>query len=221
MKLFSALDRKNLIVAALFVLSMLVYEAFIFNTYRNFIFKSLHLNDNQPATINFYFVFFFGYISAGLLLLVFVYLSMASSRWIKALYFLFFVLTSFYEYTYQRLYGRFSLIQDLSLAFFTTQAQRLDAILSYTSLLALIPCLVYLILLLAFKVNQKFTLKKSLAALAIFLFMLSGFNLVMWLAAPRYYFLRSAEQFLRRRKPDAFRLRFHQSFLFAERTGTC
>jgi len=182
------LDRKLLIISALFVLFVFVLETCVFKTYRTFIFKAFTIEEFQSTSARFYETFFVCFISACFLLLLFVYLSLASAKILRIFYFAFFALANFYEYTYQNLFGRFSSVQDLSLAFLTTSTQKLDAVLSYASYTAIIPCVVYLMLLLTVHSDREFKLKKSLAAFASLVTLFSLFYFAMWIVAPRYYF---------------------------------
>jgi len=99
------LDRKLLIISALFVLFVFVLETFVFKTYRTFIFKAFTIEEFQSTSARFYETFFVCFISACFLLLLFVYLSLASAKILRIFYFAFFALANFYEYTYQNLPG--------------------------------------------------------------------------------------------------------------------
>lgn len=188
MKLSAIFDKKSALLAAIFVLFVLLLEYFAFRAYQTHVFSLWKYPGTFLGTVNFYIAFFLGYVVAAVLLWASAYFSLASPLPAGLIYWLFFALSAFWEYTFQHLYGRFSTVQDLSLAFITTSSQKTDAIASYTSWLAIIPCLVYLVLLLIGRKRDKFSLRKSLALLACFATVLIGFNLAMGLIAPRYYF---------------------------------
>lgn len=188
MQLIAKLDRKAAVLTSIFVLSVLLFEFFLFHAYRTHVFSLWKYPETFLGTVNFYITFFLGYLVAGGLLWASVYLSLASPLAIRIIYWLFFVLVNLWEHTYQRLYERFSTTQDLSLAFITTSGQKIDAVVSYISWWALVPCAVYLFLILVYKSNKRLSFKQSVIALSCFALLLVVFNLTMWFVAPRYYF---------------------------------
>jgi len=102
---------------------------------------------------------------------VFSYISVVSSWQYKIIYFLIFTLAVIHEYGYQNAYGRFSEETDVTLALFTTNAQKLNAITTYFNPLAIIPCAAFLFMLVT--VKPKITphgLKSFLAVLFLFTF---------------------------------------------------
>lgn len=191
MKLTSHFEKTLLLIAFGFTFFMTAFEGFIFGGYRRHVVEYFKISDIQLSSAKYYVFSLIGFLFCFCLLWGFVYLSLISVRALKAFYFLCFSLFSFYEFTYQDLFGRFSTIQDLTLAFITTSTQSVDAIVSYTSFTALIPCAAYLTLLLLVNSAQCLSTKRSLLAVAAFIVVTFGFNLAMWKFAPRFYFYES------------------------------
>src|SRR5688572_28398781 len=183
--LTASLNRTTLIITVVFVLFTLGFELFVFQDYHGEFLRRIGSPDSGVSGLN---LVVLPYVAAAGLLCLFVYLSLESHRAISVLYFAFFSLTSLYEFSYQRLFGRFSIAQDLGLAFVTTSTQRADAIGSYVSLWALIPCLAYLGILVLYRPRRTRLMSKSIVIFAAVLAMLFVFHLGMWAKAPRYYF---------------------------------
>jgi glucan phosphoethanolaminetransferase (alkaline phosphatase superfamily) len=183
--------KKLLLIAFGFTFLTTVFEAFVFGGYRHYVVENFKISDIHLLSVKYYILALIGFFFCFCLLWTFVYLSLISVRAVKPFYYLFFLLLTLYEYTYQDLFGRFSTIQDLSLAFITTSTQSIDAIVSYTSYAAVMPCGAYLILLLLINSDRRISVKRSLVSLAIFIVVTFGFNLAMWKFAPTFYFYES------------------------------
>src|SRR5687767_10633883 len=123
----SMLDRRRLWLAGAFVLFALIFELFVFRGYLTYVFRRFAPPNSDAITIVTLSIVILPYIASAALLFIFVYSSLISRRLISWLYLVFYSVTCLYEFSYQRLYGRFSNAQDLGLAFLTTPTQRMDA----------------------------------------------------------------------------------------------
>ena len=186
--LFSLWAPRAFAVAFLVVVATLTLEFFLFQKYQSVLFQRISNPDSGSIRLDAMFVLIAPYIAGATLLLGFVYCSLISSVFLRPLYFAFFALASFYEFTYQLLFGRFSISQDLALVLITTTTQRLDAVASYASLYAVIPCLIYLTALVLYRSTTALPLGKSFAVLISLVTVFCAFNLAMWFKAPKYYF---------------------------------
>jgi uncharacterized membrane protein YvlD (DUF360 family) len=102
----------------------------------------------------------------------FVWSALASPRKYKILYFLLFCLAVITEYGYQYAFNRFSGIEDVENAFVAADLQiKLNAIAIYFNYLALIPCLLFGVLLLYVKP----VLKQGYLMFPVVLLMFGGF----------------------------------------------
>jgi glucan phosphoethanolaminetransferase (alkaline phosphatase superfamily) len=164
-KLHDRIDYNALAFAFLFSLFLILFEWVMFNVeYRHYIFRFL-------PTGNFNFVVFClaNMIFSFLIFILVTYLSFVSSWQHKIAYFLIFALAIFYEYGYQKAYGRFSDITDLYIASGATWEQTFAVLQSYINMLGIIPCLVYLVMLVTVKnKNGSSGLKSFLAIILLF-----------------------------------------------------
>ena len=173
--------------AAFITLAVLILEFFLFQKYQAAFLQRITNPDSGSIRLDAMFVLVSPYITAAALLLGSVYCSLISSFFLRPVYFAYFAAATFYEFTYQLLFNRFSISQDLALVFITTNTQRYDAVESYANLYALIPCIIYLAVLVAYR-RTTLSVRKSFGVLIAIVTIFCAFNLVMWFKAPKYYF---------------------------------
>lgn len=183
----SWLTARTTVTAAVFVIFALLIELLLFADYHRRIFAEL-FQDAADLRFDKVFVRVIPYLTFAILLFAFVYLSLKSTRVVGFLYLLWFSVGCFYEYAYQYLFHRFSTIHDLGLVFLTTSTQQVDAISSYKSFYALVPCLAYLTILVGPRKTRPLSFWKSVVGLGLITAIVMTLTLAMWFAAPRYYF---------------------------------
>lgn len=150
LKFSSETDSESIRQAWLFFGCFLIFELLFLKT--EFFESIIFLVDKQDFA---YTVIFVTYAAATLFLFLnFLILAFSSDWKYKILYFLFFSLAVFYEYGYQKALGRFSTLSDIENVFSTNFGQKLSAATSYVNLLAIVPCVVFLIFLARTKTVQ-------------------------------------------------------------------
>lgn len=174
------IDQIVLKTTFLFCFALFLFEWLMFGVeYRFYIFEFL-------PTGNFIFILFCigNMLFSFLIFFILAYISFASSFRFKIIYFLIFVLAIFYEYGYQRAYGRFSDLTDLYIAFTATPEQISDSMFSYYNSFALIPCLLYFLLLVKVKTKNRSHRLKSFIAI---IFLSVSFYSCVYFFIPKFF----------------------------------
>jgi hypothetical protein len=132
-------------LSLIFLGVLIVFETFFLSQdYSTFV-VTRHYNSRNYTNI-FAFVML-GLLSVGLSAFFF-WSSFASAYKFRLIYFLIFCLAVFWEYSYQNAFQRFSNLEDMENAVIAADFFiRMNAVSLYFSWLALIPCLVYAVLL--------------------------------------------------------------------------
>lgn len=188
-KMLKGRNRTVIIVAASFVILLALFEWLIFSEYRSNSLADIVIIGGKTQSNRYLISSLTGYFFWLAMLFVFIYLSLISTLLLRGFYFLIFTLVCLHEYAYQSIFGRFSTSQDFALIFITTQAQKLAAVFSYVSIVAVLPCILYLILLLTINRAATLSFKKSLMALTFVIFLIFSLNLAVWLLTPKFFLL--------------------------------
>lgn len=149
--------------ARLFFVIFLLFELAFLKT--DFFDSLVFLWDKQDFSL---FLIFLIYVVASLFCFFYFLVLAFSSDWkYKIIYFLFFTTAVFFEYGYQKALGRFSVFSDIENIFSTNLGHKLSASFSYLNVTALLPCLVFLILLIKIKPSQKPQKLKAFAGIIL------------------------------------------------------
>jgi glucan phosphoethanolaminetransferase (alkaline phosphatase superfamily) len=178
LKIYNRIDRRAFVFSLLFSLFVFFFERAVFRVdYRNYVFDIFNIGNLVVILITLIILF------SLFCFFLFIYFSFTSSWRYKIVYFLIFAFAVFHEYSYQNVFGRFSTLNDLQIAFATTSEQKLNAIATYFSLIAIIPCVVYLLMLITIKSKHITRGLKSFLVIAI---LFIGFYASVWRIS--YYF---------------------------------
>ncbi len=161
------LSTKETLVALLFLIGLIVYEALVLKVSFRHYFANLQRGEYLIGFGALIIVFASWGWSA-----LFFRASLKSNYLTRPVYFFIFILAASFEYGYQKAFSRFSNVEDLRIALFDTTAQQcLDAILAYSNWWLILPCVTYAVLLFTFRTHRRkswATLGLLLLALVIF-----------------------------------------------------
>ena len=166
-----ALFTKETLVALLFLIGLIVYEALVLTVHFRHYFGNLQRGEYLIGFGALMIVFASWCWSA-----LFFRASLMSNYATRPIYFFIFILAASFEYGYQKAFSRFSTVEDLRIALFDTTAQQcLDAILAYSNWWLILPCVTYAVLLFTFRVHRR----KSWGTLGVLLAVLVAFYLAI------------------------------------------
>lgn len=158
---------KETLVALLFLIGLIVFEALVLKVRFRYYFANLQRGEYLIGFGALTIVF----LSWGWAALFFQ-ASLKSNYVTRPIYFFIFIIAASFEYGYQKAFSRFSTVEDLRIALFDTTAQQSrDAILAYSNWWLIVPCVAYAVLLFIFRTNRR----KSWATLGLLLAVLVVF----------------------------------------------
>lgn len=162
---FRIVYKKHVVAALLFTLALVGFEILVFPQYYEAFHFGKYLHDGiliKPLKM--------GSLALASYLISFwlLFCALASSYRYRAAYFCLFALSSIYEYSYQSLFKRFTTAEDIANALFAADSRMiLSAVPKYVVDLAVIPCAVFILILLLVKpaaVNGKMMFASFLLA---------------------------------------------------------
>ncbi len=174
------IEWKALLAAFAFTIFVLAFEIYFLKT------DYLYYNFEFITYGNWKFIIFclLCEFLAVLIFLFICYFSLLSSWKFKIVYFLFFSITFFHEYSYFSCYYRLSDLSDFYIAAGATWSQSKNAIYSYFNILSIFPTLIYLILLT--KVKSQKTVFGYKSFLIILIIPLVFFHIIFHLQ-PKFF----------------------------------
>lgn len=151
-------------ISAVFVCFLLFFESFVLEIKYSKFLISVYDNENLVYGL----LLIFSIILSVYIFYRFIVFSLSTKWYYKPFAFLLFLLFNFVEYSYVKALGRFVEKYDLELAFLTTTDQQIASLMMYSSFVALLPSLLFLILLIFVKSKETFKNFREFAVLSSF-----------------------------------------------------
>lgn len=168
-KRFGFLRSRPFLFSVFFLIGLTVFEFIFFSQIRETIALATHYKYGVYSRI---FALFFLTIGSLVLTGFFFWSAFASPYKYRIFYFVVFCLAIFTEYGYQDAFGRFTVFEDAENAIVAADTQiKMNAVGMYFDFWAIIPCLIFVVLLFFIKP----TLKKGLTVLIISFVLFGGF----------------------------------------------
>jgi glucan phosphoethanolaminetransferase (alkaline phosphatase superfamily) len=183
--------RLELFTAALFALGTAIFELVIFRVYRENSLLDISRFSHSTGSHKFLYFSLAAYAALFVAFYLIIFTSIISSTFFRLIYLLLFSAVWLYEYSLQGLFQRFSTSQDASVALYTTEQQRIAAFVSYWNILALVPCLVFVVLLILSFRRPRLSFRASLLAFISLFAVVIVLNISIWTFAPRFYVMDS------------------------------
>ena len=150
-KIFNNEEQKVFWVSLFFLLFVFIFETYKLNISYSAYFIRLFDTQNMASSL----ITIFCIVVSFCLFYLFIVFTFSSSWIYKTVYFLFFTIAVFVEYSYQKALNRFFESFDVQNALATTSEQQITSLVLYFNSVALIPCLIFLTCLVCIKIKVK------------------------------------------------------------------